>query len=123
SRKERLIAVDKTGAPAENRALQPSFHRVLAKHFHDAPIRSQIPAVGVFREILAEPNLLTDFIQGLELIGLRLVRPEHSEVLYVVSHHFSKEDTEGRNVPGQSPAGFLDFDGEVTKIRQHQGLA
>src|SRR5262249_40180552 len=120
---ERFIAVDKAVPATENIALKPPFHCVLAKHFHDAAVRRQFPAVGVFWEILAEPNLLADFKEGLELIGLRLVRPEYSEVFHVVSHHFSEEVTERGNTPRQGRAGFLDFDGEVAKVRHHQGPA
>src|SRR5215475_7999714 len=118
---ERLIAVDKTMPPTKNVALQPTFHGVLAKHFHDSAIRRQLPPVGVFRKILAHPDLFTDFIQGLELIGLSLVRPEHSESLDVVSHYFPKEIAERRDVASERCAGLLDFDREVTKIREHKG--
>jgi hypothetical protein len=74
---ERLIAVDKAVATTEEIALQPSFHGVLAKHFHDPAVCCQLTAVRVFREILAEPSLLADFINSIQLVGLSLVRPSN----------------------------------------------
>ena len=120
---ERLIAVDQAMPAAQNITLQPPFHGVLAEHLHDAAVRGKLAAVGVFREVLAEPDLLADFIDGLELVGLRLVRPEDAEVLHVLPHHFAKEVAEGGDVAGQGRAGFLDFDGGVAEIRHLQWLA
>src|SRR5262245_57713269 len=57
---ERLIAVNQAVPAAQNIALQPSFHGVLAEHFHDAAVRGKLAAVGVFRKILAKPNLLAN---------------------------------------------------------------
>ena len=65
---EGLIAVDQSMPAAQDITLQPSFHGVLAEHFHHPAIRGQLPAVGILREILAKPNLLTNFIDGLELV-------------------------------------------------------
>ena len=65
---EGLIAVDQSMPAAQDITLQPPFDGVLTEHLHDATVRGQLPAVGVFREILAKPNLLTNFIDGLELV-------------------------------------------------------
>ena len=54
---ERLVAVNQAVPAAQDVALQPPFQGVLAEHLHDAPVWGQVAAVGVLREILAEPGL------------------------------------------------------------------
>jgi hypothetical protein len=54
---------------AEEVALQPPFQGVLAEHLHDAPVRGQVAAVGVLREVLAEPRLLGDLVHSVEPVG------------------------------------------------------
>ena len=120
---ERLIAVDQTMPAGEDVALQPPFHSVLAEHLHNATVRRKLPAVLVFREVLAEPDLLADFVEGLKHVRLGLVRPEDPEVLDVLPHDLAQKVPEGGNAGGRGHAGFLDFNGGAPEIRHLQGLA
>jgi hypothetical protein len=95
---------------AQNVTLQPSFDGMLAEYLHYPPIWSKLTAVSVLGEVLSEPDLLGDFINRLESVGLRFIRPEDAEAVHVPPHHFAQEIAECRDVPGQSCAGFLDFD-------------
>ena len=106
---EGLIAVDQSMPAAQNVTLEPSFHRVLAEHLHNSTVRCKLPAVSIFRKVLAEPDLLTNFIDGLELVGLCLVWPEDPEVLHVSPHHFPEKIAEVGDATGHGLAGFLDF--------------
>src|SRR5262245_2163205 len=107
----------------QNITLEPPFHRVLAQHLHNSTVRCKLPAVIIFREVLAEPDLLTNFIDGLELVGLCLVRPNDPEVLHVSPRHFSEKLAEDRDTARQGRAGFLDFNAEAAEIRHLQWLA
>src|SRR5262249_39989554 len=107
---------------AQKVPLEPPFHGMLAEHLHDATVRSKVATVRVFREVLAEPNLLGDFVDGLELVGFRLVWPKNSEILHVPPRDFAEKGPEGRDVAGQGRAGFLDFNGSLAKIGHLQGL-
>ena len=108
---------------AQNVTLQPSLHRVLAEHFHNSTVRCKLPAVSILREVLAEPDLLTNFIDRLELVGLCLVWPEDAEVLHVLPHHLPEKIAELGDATGQRRAGLLDFNAEPAEIRHLQWLA
>src|SRR4030095_16565798 len=120
---ERFIAVDKTMATSQDVAFKPSFNGVLAQHLHDPAVRRQLTAVRVFREVLTEPCFLTHFIDGIQLVGLSFIRPDHTEILHVVTHNFSNEVTECRHVAGQGLTGLVYFDCEVAKVRNVQRLS
>src|SRR5215469_15773524 len=107
----------------QNITLEPPFHRVLAQHLHNSTVRHEIAPIGIFRKVLAEPDLLTNFINSLELVGLCLVRPNDPEVLHVSPRHFSEKLAEDRDTARQGRAGFLDFNAEATEIRHLQWLA
>src|SRR5713101_8397560 len=96
---------------------------MLAQYLHYAAIRSEFAAVSVLMEVLCKPDLLGDFIDRLESIGLRFIRSEDAEAVHVPPHHFPQEIAECRDVPGQSCAGFFDFDPGAPKIGHIQGLA
>src|SRR5262245_17745436 len=95
---------------------------MLAEHLHDATVRSKLATVRIFREVLAEPHLLGNFVDGLELVGFRLVWPENPEILHVSPRDFAEKVPESRDVAGQGRAGFLDFNGRLAKIGHLQGL-
>src|SRR6266550_4892782 len=120
---EGLIAVDQSVPAGQYVTFEPPFHRVLAEHLHNATARRELPAVVIFREVLAEPDLLTNFINSLELVGLCLVRPNDPEVLHVSPRHFSEKLAEDRYTARQGRAGFLDFNAEAAEIRHLQWLA
>ena len=108
---------------AQQVAFQPAFDGVLAEHLHDAAFGRQIAAVGILREVLCQPHLLGDIVEGLQPVGLRLVRPEDAEVVHVQPHDFAQEIAEGGDVAGQGCAGFLDLDGGVAEVRHVERLA
>ena len=108
---------------AQDVTLQPPFHGVLAEHLHNSAVRCELPAVSILREVLAEPDLLTNFIDGLELVGLCLVWPEDAEVLHVLPHHFAEKIAEGGDATGQRRAGLLDFNAEAAEIGHVEWLA
>src|SRR5208283_2442281 len=87
------------------------------EHFHDAPVQGQVAAVGVLGEVLAEPRLLGDLVDGVELVGLRLVRPEKPEVVLVPPHDLPHQDAEEARVTGLGCSWFLDFDAESAEVR------
>src|SRR2546430_17090084 len=102
---------------AQNVTLEPSLHRVLAEHFHNSTVRCKLPAVSILRKVLAEPHLLTNFIDRLELVGLCLVWAEDAEVLHVLPHHLPEKIAELGDATGQRRAGFLDFNSEPAETR------
>src|SRR5271166_6717976 len=108
---------------AQNVTFQPSFDGMLAEYLHYSAIWSELTSVSVLREVLSEPDLLGDFINRLESVGLRFIRPEDAEAVHVPSHHFPQEIAECRDVPGQSCAGFFDFDRRAPKIGHIKRLA
>src|SRR6476620_12432975 len=108
---------------AQNVTLEPSLYGVLAEHFHNSTVRCKLPAVSILRKVLAEPDLLTNLIDGLELVGLCLVWPEDAEVLHVLPHHLPEKIAELGDATGQRLAGFLDFNAEAAEIRHLQWLA
>src|SRR5262249_38330007 len=118
-----LVAVDQTMAAAENVTLEPTFHGMFTEHLHDPAVGSQFSAVGVFREILAKPSLLADFVERLQLVGLCLVRAENPEVMHILAHNFAKEVAESWYVSGQCGPRFLYLNSRVTEIGHHKGFA
>src|SRR5947208_16071950 len=109
--------------PAQNVTLKPPFDRVLAEHLHNSTVRCKLAAVIIFREVLAEPDLLTNLIDGLELVGLCLVWPEHTEVVHVSPHYFPEKIAQLGDATGQGLAGFLDFNTGAAEIRHVAWLA
>src|SRR5689334_8589330 len=105
---ERLIAVDQTMSAAQDVTFEPAFYGMFAEHLHDAAVWRQLAAVQIFREILTEPHLLSDFIDSLKLVGLRLVRSEDPKVFHVLPHDLAEKDPESGNVAGQRCPGLLD---------------
>src|SRR5260370_17234305 len=105
---ERLIAVDQTMSVTQNVTFEPPFHRVLAQHLHNSTARYEIAPVGIFRKVLAEPDLLTNFVNSLELVGLCLVRPNDPQVLHVSPRHFSDKLPDHRHPPPPHRAAYLD---------------
>src|SRR5271156_2913835 len=95
---------------AQNVTLQPSFDGMLAEHLHYAAIWSKLTTSSVLWEILCQPDLLGDLVNSFESVGLGFIRPEDAEAVHVPPHHFPQEIAERRDVPGQSCAGFFDFD-------------
>src|SRR4029077_1805085 len=89
---------------AQNVTLEPPFHRVLAEHFHNSTVRCQLSAVSILRKVLAEPDLLTNFIDSLELIGLCLVWPKDPEVVHVSPRHFPEKIAESGAATGHGLA-------------------
>src|SRR5262249_6416146 len=100
---------------AEKIAFKPPFHGMFTEHLHDSAIGRQLSTIGVFRKILAQPNFLTDFVESLQLVGLRFVRAENPEVMHVLTHHFAKEISKGWDVAGQCRARLLDLNRRVAK--------
>src|SRR6266576_6981105 len=101
---------------AQNVTLEPPFHCVLAEHLHNSTARRKVPAVIIFWEVLPQPDLFTNFIDGLELIGLCLVRPNDPEVLHVSPRHFSEKLAEDGDATRQGRAGFLDFNASAAEV-------
>src|SRR5215510_12187923 len=120
---EGLIAVDQSMPAAQNVTLKPPLHRVLAEHLHNSTVRCKLSPVSILREVLAEPDLLTNFIDRVELVGLCLVWPKDPEVLHVSPHHFAEKHAQLGNATGQACAGFLDFNTSAAEIRHLQWLA
>src|ERR1039458_2518589 len=89
---------------------------MLAQHFHHAAARSELTAIAVLRKVFTEPDFLADFINRLKAVGLRLVRPEDTEIVHVRTHNFPDEIAESRNISRQSCAGFPDLDRRIPKI-------
>jgi hypothetical protein len=102
---------------------------MLAEHLHDASVRGQLAVVGVLREGLSneeiehaqadvvnfahgEPDLLTDLVEGLKRVGLRLVRPEDPKIAHVLPHDIAQEGAKGGDVARLGHARFLDLDRE-----------
>ena len=108
---------------AQNITLQPSFHGVLTEHLHDAAVWGQLAAVSILREVVPQPDFLAYIVDGLELVGLSLVRSDDAEVVHVHPHDFPEENAESGDVTGQGRARFLDFNGRVTEIGHVQGTA
>ena len=107
----------------QNVAFEPPLDGVLAEHLHDATASCKLPAIGIFREVLAEPHLLTNFIDGLKLVGLCFIWPKNPEVVHVLPRHFPEELPEGGNTTGHGSTGFLDFNAGSAEIRHLQWLS
>src|SRR5262249_499174 len=109
-------AVDQSMAPAQNVTLEPPLHRVLAKHLHNSTLCREVPTVVIFGEVLAEPDLLTNFIDGLELVGLCFVRPNHPDAFHVLPLYCSEQLPEDCTAARQGFAGFLDFNASAAEV-------
>ena len=118
---EGLIAIDEAVPPAQDIALQPPLHGVLAEHLHNPAAQGQFAAVGILRKVLSQPDFLGDLVDCFKLVGLGLVRPEDPEVLQVRPHHLPQQDAQGGDVPGHGLAGARHLDGELAEVRHIQG--
>ena len=87
------------------------------------PSGARFAAVGVLREVLAQPRLLGDLVEGLELVGLRLVRPEDAEVLHVQPHDLAQEVAEDGTLPARVAPGFSTSTAEVRKSGMSRACA
>src|SRR5262244_1361801 len=117
---EWLIAVDEPVPSAQKVSFQPPFHRMLTEHLHDPTLRVQFATVGILRKILSQPNLLCDFVNGFEPVRLGFVWPKDTEAVHVQPHYFFKEFAKSGNVPGLTPTGLFEVDGELAEVRHIQ---
>src|ERR1700730_7383889 len=107
----------------QNVTLEPALHCVLAEHLHHSTIRCKLSTVCIFREVLAQPNLLTNFVDGLQLVGLCLVWPKDPEIVHVSPRHLPKKIAQFRDTTGPGQPGFFHFDTGAAKIRHIEWLA
>ncbi len=114
----------KQAVPAgEEIPFEPAEERVLRQHFHDAPVRRQLTAVGVFWQHVGHPGLLAGAVQGLQSVGRRFIRPEDAEVLRIVLHHIAKELTERLGVFVLCGPTRADLDSVLPDVRKLQFAA
>ena len=83
---ERLVGGEEPMASGEQVAFKPAFERVLRKHFHDPAVGRQFAAIGIFGQVIGQPQLLADLINGIQLVRSVFVGPEDTEALHVVAH-------------------------------------
>ena len=96
---------------------------MLGEHLEHAAVRRQLTAVGVFRTIIGEPQLLARLVDRIELVGRGLVGPEDAEVRHVPAHGVAQEAPQRPRVLGFRGARLVDGDGVVSEIRRAEGFA
>src|SRR5262249_29688971 len=67
-----------------------------------------------------QPRLLGDLIRCIKPVGLRLVRPEEPEVVFVPSHDLPHQDAEEAGVADLGRSRFLNLDAEGAEVRHVQ---
>ena len=80
-------------SPGEEISLEPAFAQMLAQHFHDASVDTEID-VNIFD--LCHPFLAGGFVDGVQPVRRRLVRAKEPEILFVEIelHYFAQEISE-----------------------------
>ena len=120
---EGLVGGEEAVAPGQQIALVPALQGVLGEHLQDAPIRGQLATIGVLRQIVREPQLLADLIDGVELVRRILVRAEDAEVAHVLAHDLAQHGTQGLGVHGADPTGLVHGAGKGPVVGHAQGTA
>ena len=93
---ERLVGGEESVAAGEQIAFKPAFQRVLREHLQDPAVGRQLAAVGVFGQVIGQPQLLAHLVDGIELVGRVLVGAEDAEVCHVLPHDVAQEAPSGR---------------------------
>src|SRR5271170_1990862 len=89
---------------------------MLAEYLHYAPVWRKFTAISVLGEVLSEPDLLGDLVNGFESVGLSFIRSEDAKAIHVPPHHFPQEIAECRDVPGEGCAGFFYLDRRAPEV-------
>ena len=119
---EGFVSGEEAMPAGEQVALEHAFDGVLAEHLHHPAIGGQFAAIGIFREVLGNPELLADLVDVLQLVGCVLVRAEDAEAVHVRFHDVSEESAQRPGILGFDLSGFLDLQAVVAEIRQAQRL-
>ena len=69
-----------------------------------------------------KPDFPAGFVDRLQPVGLRLVRPEDAEVAHVQPHDFPEEVAEGGDVPPRVAPSFLTATAELRKSGRSRAL-
>ena len=120
---EGFVGGEESVSAGEKIAFEPAFERVLAEHLHHAAVGRQLAAVGVFGQIVRQPEFLARFVDGVEPVGRVLVGAEDAKVVHVLPHDIAQESPSGRVFSAAVLPGLFDLDGVVAEVGQAQRLA
>ena len=65
-----------------------------------------------------KPDFPAGFVDRLQPVGLRLVRPEGAKVAHVQPHDFPEEVADGGDVPPEGSPEFFDGNGGIAEVGQ-----
>src|SRR4029453_15230888 len=102
-------------ASSEKIAFEPSLAHVLAKHFHDPSVMTQM---FVDLESLFHPFFIADLVQGFEAVRSSLIRPKNPEILAgkILLHHIAQKDSHHTRCFSQLCSGPFYVDGILAKV-------
>jgi len=72
-------------ATGEQITFEPALQRMFTQHLHHVPVQGKFGAIGIFGEVVGEPNLLGCFIDRTQLIGSGFIGSEDAEVVRVLT--------------------------------------
>jgi hypothetical protein len=96
---------------------------VLGEHLQYASVWRQLTPVGIFRQIIGEPEFLAHLVDGVELVGAVLIGTEYSEVDRVFPHYIAQQHSQRPGVSEPELTWFRHIRGVATEIRHAQVLA
>ncbi len=102
----------------EQVAFKPSLAKMLAQHFHDAPVRTQFI---VDRNNLGHRTPFRRLKDGVQAIGIRFIGAEHAEVCQVHSEDVAEEISKFARRLGQNLTGAGDFKRIICEVGQGEG--
>ena len=119
---ERFVGGKEAVPAGEQVAFQPSFQRMLAEHLHHAAIEGHLRAVGVFREICAQPDLLGGFVDLFQFVRGRFIRTEEAEVARITAENVAQEFGQRRRIRPFGGGRLLHWHGVIAERRQTKRL-
>ena len=118
---EGFVGREEAVAAGEQIAFEPAFQRVLREHLQDAAVGRQLAAVGVFGQVVGQPELLARLVDRVEPVRGVLVGAEDAEVVHVLAHDVAQEAAQRPGVLGRGLSRFVHRDGIVAEVRHAQG--
>jgi hypothetical protein len=78
-----LIGGNEAMAPREQITFKHALDGMLTEHLYHSAVRCQLATIGVFREIVSNPELLANRIDVIQFVGSVFVGTEDAKVVHI----------------------------------------
>ena len=107
----------------EKIAFKPALEGVFGQHFEDSTVGGQLASVGIFWQVVCEPQFLADLVDCIELVRVFSSGPKTRKFLGFWRMTSRRNRPSGRVFSAVVCPGCFTLDGVATEVRKAQGFA